>query len=1052
MTDPRSTAPIWQQVWRRLQGAELAFLGGVAAIVGLFTGLGVSAFHWLIHNGVIGVSSHVVMRLAWGQRWVLPLSGAGAPWWAYALVLGVPIAGLLVAAGLVRRLAKDEYAPGVPGIMEAVALRGGRLRVRPALARIGAAVFTIVSGGSVGVVDPSVQIGATLASWLGQRLRFSDRRIKTLVACGAAGGVASAFNAPIAGVFFAQEIILGEFSTTAFGMVVLSAVTASVVSRVLQGESPAFRIPEVALRTPWELLFYLLLGLLAGVLSAAYARGLLRFEMLARRWRVPFPIEPLLGGLIVGAVGLAFPQILGVGYETMDALLQGDRLAWGLLLALILLKPLLTSITLAAGGSGGLFSPSLFVGAMLGEAFGQLANWLTPGLVAPTPAYALVGMGAVLAGAVHAPITAILLLFEMTRDYRIILPIMLSAVVSTLISQWLSPHSVYTERMARRGLHIHQGRDLDVMDMVSVGEAMTEDFDLVRPEMTLGELGRVLEESHHHGFPVVDTAGNLRGVVTLSDYHQALVVGEEDQTVADICTCDPVVVYADQSLGQAMHLLAAYDVGRLPVVRREDARRIVGLLRRYDVIRAYNKGLARRAQIERQVREMRVASYRGGELLTLELPAEAAAVGHWIRDLHLPEGTIVVSVQRGERGIIPRGGTRLEAGDYLVLAVEDEAGERRVRQILLEGKGLPRGRETRYGKYRLPADAPSAGRRIVDLGLPRDSLVVSVKRAGRTMVAHGGTVLQAGDEVVVFAEEEDLGAVAHCLLGGMPSPGPEYALKNVLVLVDGSDYGWLALKQALELVGPVGGTIHGLFVIEEALLKQPERYLPMEERKVAVGMAGRPEELEALFRGWGEQVMAELQRCCQERGVSSFATIQRGAPVDVVDQLDVTEDLIVLPYRGQYVGAEPGSTVTRMVGRVDVPVLVAVGPPRAVRRLLVLYEGGAVAERALHLAGRVALALEAPLDVLVVAAGEVEAAGLLERAGALLRAQGVAATSLWRTGETVGQLLSGARERDSDLIVLGVYGQGYLRRGLAGGTLDELLPQVGVPVMAVGAG
>jgi CIC family chloride channel protein len=932
----------------------------------------------------------------------------------------LPLVGLFLAVVLVRLLAGGEHGHGIAGIMEAVALRGGRIRLRPALARIFASICTIVFGGSVGTVDPSVHIGATLASWLGQRLRFSDKRVQTLVACGAASGIASAFNAPIAGVFFAQEIILGEFTTTAFGMVVLSSVTASVISRILRGEHPAFGIPAYALRSPWEMFLYLGLGVLAAGVSALYARGLLRIEALSDRWKGPFVVRTLLGGLAVGAAGLAFPYLFGVGYETMDALLQGQELAWGLLLVLMLLKPLVTSVTLASGGSGGVFAPSLFIGCTLGAAFGQLANRFFPQVTAPAPAYALVGMGAVLAGAVHCPITAILLLFEMTRDYHIILPIMLSVVVSTLLSQRLSPQSVYTERMTRRGIDIRFGRDLNVMEMITVEEAMGQEFDAVRPEMTLQELGELFQESAHHGFPVVDEERKLIGVVTLSDYRQALVEGRTG-VVADVCTCNPVVVYPGQTLNEALRLMASWDVGRLPVVSREDPSRIVGLLRRYDVIRAYNKGVARRLEIAHKVQQMQVASYRGGELLTMELTARSAAVDHLIRDLHFPAGTIVVSVNRGQRALIPRGSTRLQAGDLLVVMVEDGEKGDAVRDLLVEGKGLPRGRETRYGRYDLPASALAVGRQISSLGLPRDSLVVSVKRQGRTMIAYPDLILEAGDQVAVFAEEEDLASVEYHLLGDRPPPGPEQALRNLLVLVDGIDAGWMALEQALDLAEPVAGTIHGLYWSKDLLDVRAQPSV----------------ELDSQVRRREAAVLDELQRRCRERGLDCFGTAQAGPLVEVVDRHDLAEDLIVVPAWMRE--RDEARSLQELLRCTELPVLVAADRPRHIGRLLVLYDDTPASQQVLSLAAQMSLALRAPIDVLL--GSEILKRGAKEA----LSPFGLEATFLERVGIRPHHIVQVAQEQNSDLILVAIHPDGVLP---SLGALDDLLGVLSMPLLA----
>lgn len=758
---------IWSLMLRRFQQMEPIFLAASAALLGAVTALGSYLFHLGIENGLVGEGFRAVFRLASGHKWVLFAHSQADTKWGYFVALVLPILGLVAAAYLARLLCPGEAGHGVAGIMEAVALRGGRLRVRPAVARVMAAVITIVTGGSVGPEDPNVQIGATVGSWFAQQLRLPSERVRTLAACGAASGIASAFNAPIAGVFFAQEIILGEFTTGGFGMVVLAAVTASVITRVLRGDSPAFRIPEYTLRSPWELFLYLGLGLAAALLSTLYVRGLVGIEERFHAWRAPFWLRAAVGGALVGVAGIAFPQLFGVGYDTMDGLLHGEPVAVWVLAALMVLKPLLTATTLAAGGSGGVFAPSLFIGGMLGGAFGQMVGKVLPNVVGPPGAYALVGMGGVLAGAVHCPITAILLLFEMTRDYRIILPIMLCAAVSTLLSRRLSPGSVYTARLAKRGIYLEQGRDRGVLERVSVEEAMAKSFASVPPDMPLEELGRFFWENREHGAAVVDAGGHLVGVVTLSDYASALEEGRGEQ-VGDICVRNPVTLFPDQSLHEAMLLMAANGIGRVPVVSRQDPRRVVGLVGRSDVIRAYRVGLSRQLEAERRLQQMRLASHRGGELLTVPLTNGAPAVGRPVRALNLPFGTIIVTIQRGERAIIPRGDTTLREGDTLVLMVDSPENGALVRALLLEGKGLPEKDSLCQAEYVLSPGSAGVGKRIADLGLPRGSLVVRIVRQSNELVPHGDTVLEVGDRVVVELRPEDQQAVENCLQGANP--------------------------------------------------------------------------------------------------------------------------------------------------------------------------------------------------------------------------------------------------------------------------------------------
>ena len=443
---------------KHFQLSESVILGGLAIIVGLTSGAGVWLFKWLIDQ---------VKWLTFDQLGVTlrPLGG-----WTVMLL---PILGGLIVGLLRHFFIGEERHHGVAGIMEAVALAGGRLRYKRIPIKTVAAAIAIGSGASVGPEDPSVQIGSNLGSMFGQALRLSDERMRALVAAGAASGIAAAFNAPIAGVFFALEIILGEITGSALGIVVLSGVISSVFTQAVTGPEPAFAIPAYAFNSAWELPLYLGLGLLAGPVAALYIRFLYLAQDIYARWfKAPGWLKPASAGLLVGLVGVFLPQIFGVGYETIEGILQGENLGIALLLGLMVAKLILTPVSIAGGFPGGVFAPSLFIGAALGGAFGQLANQLFPQLSLHPAAFAMVGMAALLAGAVHAPLTAILLLFEMTHDYRIILPLMFSVVISLLIAQRLQRDSVYTLGLARKGIRLERGRDVDVLETVTVAEVM----------------------------------------------------------------------------------------------------------------------------------------------------------------------------------------------------------------------------------------------------------------------------------------------------------------------------------------------------------------------------------------------------------------------------------------------------------------------------------------------------------------------------------------------------------------------------------------------------
>ncbi len=654
-------------LWRTLRKAILSWIDrrevsdsaitfATATIVGLGAGFGAVAFRWLLDT---------VRWLGYG-----PLTES-MPSWGRLLV--VPAIGGLIVGPLVYRFAREAKGHGVPEVMEAVALRGGRIRPRVAVVKALASGVCIGSGGSVGREGPIVQIGSAIGSTIGQAFRFSDDRIRSLVACGAAGGIAATFNAPIAGAIFAIEVILGEFHTLYFGAVVISAVVANVISLHFSDEIRAFDVPEYALASPWELALYALLGVIAAVTAVGFSRGLYWMEDLwdrlpAREW-----IKPMIGGLLLGGLGIlsyqidGFPRIFGVGYESISAALLGE-LAIEVTVGLFLLKILATSITLGSGGSGGVFAPSLFMGSMLGASFGSLANQYFPGISGPPGAYALVGMAAFFSGAAHAPVTAILILFEMTGDYRIILPLMLATVISTLISSVLSRDSIYTLKLSRRGVRLEKGRDVDVLQTVSVKEIMTTDFATVSETTPAEELATLFATTQVQSFPVLDSRGNLSGMVSLSDLDRAANAGEaQGATVADIATRgDLLVAHPDESMGTAMRRLGIRDVNRIPVVEKGSLVPI-GIVRRNDVVRAYNHALARRGQELQRAESLGLGQVEELSLFQVRIRDDSPAAGRSVSELALPEDCLIVSLRRGDAQSVARGSTVLEPDDVVTL-------------------------------------------------------------------------------------------------------------------------------------------------------------------------------------------------------------------------------------------------------------------------------------------------------------------------------------------------------------------------------------------------
>lgn len=630
-----------------------------ALLVGIGAGLGAVVFRRLIA---------LVSQLAYGG----PPSDPGplSPW----MLLVVPAIGGAIYGPLIYRFAREAKGHGVPEVMEAVAMRGGRIRPRVAVVKSLASAICIGTGGSVGREGPIAQIGSALGSTVGQWFNLSDERIRNLVACGAAGGIAATFNAPIAGAIFAIEIILGRLHTTYFGAVVISAVTADVIAQIFEGNLRAFPIPKYALNSPWELILYLGLGVLAAVLAVVFSRSLYFAEDLWDRLRFPEYAKPVLGGLALGVIGLlspklgGFPRVFGVGYESISEALSGS-LTLQIAFVLLLLKLLATITTLGAGGSGGIFAPSLFMGAMLGQAFGIVVNGLFPDITAPAGAYALVGMAAFFSGTAHAPVTAILILFEMTNDYQIILPLMFTTVLATLVSRLISRESIYTLKLARRGIHLKEGKDIDIMDSINVGEAMSANPVVVPLSMPLKDLAVEFEQTQHHGFSVVDDLGRFQGVVTLQDLNETLETDHwEAKTVADIATLDNVIVATPQeNLADALRKLGGRDVGLLPVVDAADQQQLIGQIRRNDIIRAYNVALTQRATVQHKSEIERLARMDNSAIMQLPLPKDAHILGKTISKINLPEDCLIISIRRGSRLIIAHGYTRLQAGDQLTL-------------------------------------------------------------------------------------------------------------------------------------------------------------------------------------------------------------------------------------------------------------------------------------------------------------------------------------------------------------------------------------------------
>jgi CIC family chloride channel protein len=604
---------------------------------------------------------------------------------AYVVVL--PAIGLVLVNEMVRRWAPEAQGHGVPEVMYAVKKRGGRIRPRVAVIKALASALCIGSGGSVGREGPIVQIGCSFGSTLAQLLKLSPERTRLLVVCGAAAGIGGTFNAPVGGVLFAMEVILGSFAARSFGLVVVSSVTATALCRAVLGTAPAFRLTQVfVLRSALELPAYVVLGLLTGLVSLLYVKTLYSFEFAFQRWSWPSTIKALLGGLGVGAVGyvgiryLGGRYLFGLGYDAIQATIAvgeplrvspapAGRMAVAALLLLIPLKVVATSLTLAAGGSGGVFAPALFIGAMSGGAFGELVHLVLPSVSAPPGAYALVGMAAVFAGSAHAPITSILILFEMTGDYKIILPLMIAVVISYLVVSATGRDSIYAVKLRRLGGLQPTGAAPSVLDLVVVADAMSRDYATTAPHTPVDELATRFHREHVRSLAVLDEADRLVGIVTEDDVAAYLMKGNyHDATASDIMTGAVITCTPDQRLREVLHMLHAHDVGQIPVVDPRDRSKLLGVLRRQEIFWAYGE-LA--AEHERLLRETGAKTpIDEGDLVHLELsvPSDDTQLSsRKIQEIGLPRQCLIVTLRRENRTMVPSGATVLESGDQLTL-------------------------------------------------------------------------------------------------------------------------------------------------------------------------------------------------------------------------------------------------------------------------------------------------------------------------------------------------------------------------------------------------
>jgi len=622
----------------------------------------------LVEEGVLaeaGDPLHAAQNLAW--------------YWKIA----IPAAGGLIVGPLVWFFAREARGHGVPEVMKAVALRGGVIRPRIVAIKALASAVSIGTGGSVGREGPIVQIGSALGSSLGQLLGVNARELRTIVGCGAAAGISATFNAPIAGALFAAEVIVGDFAVSQFSPIVISSVVATVVSRFALGNHPAFPVPEYEIVSPYEIAPYMVVGVVAGLVGVVFIRSLSFTEDRFAQLGIPEYLKACVGGALVGTIGIAFPQIFGVGYTTIGGALEGQITA-GVLGGLLIAKILATSITIGSGGSGGVFAPSLFLGAITGGFLGTFIHQWFPQSTATSGAYSLVAMGAVVAATTQAPISAILIIFELTQTIEIIPALMVACVLSTLVSQLLSRDSIYTEKLRRQGIDIFKQDDPNALKSLFVRDAMDHEPEVIPAHANFETMLDLVVQSRHSQFFVVDADRRLLGAIALDELRR--LIYERDTLVHVLVASDLVerrpLLKPDDDLDLASRLFAASGVHEIAVVDRDDPALLIATLHERDVVDAHGREMIRRdlagglsASVNAVAQGGRIDL--GGGYALQQITAPASAFGRSLRELDLRQkmGVQVLLIRdiAGTAVRVPGSTDAVREGDSLVVAGSGDA-------------------------------------------------------------------------------------------------------------------------------------------------------------------------------------------------------------------------------------------------------------------------------------------------------------------------------------------------------------------------------------------
>ena len=592
---------IWtikNRFFRPLREGEQAWMLVLAVVVGLTVGAVCALFRFLIRL------SHDFFFRAGENQSLLHAGSMTSPWSLVIRAL-LPAIGGLIVGFTIYRLLNLRGGHGVPNVMKAVAT--GNVNLSPSMMiKSWSSIITITSGGSTGQEGPSIEIGSVFGSLVGQKGQVSKDLVGTLIGCGAAGGIAAVFNAPIGGVFLALELILRDFAVRTFAPVVLAAVVSSVTSQALLPKSAAL-IPvkdelfDAISMSPIQILAFTLEGLLCGLASALFVYTLFKTHDLFSRIKIPHWIKPAVGGLGVGIVGLFFPDVIGEGYAFVNesilgpASFPGDAVSLSvpfIFLTIGLVKIIAISLTLGSGGTGGTFAPAMVVGACVGAGFGAFANQIAPGSMPPIPVFAMVGMAGCVGSALHLPIAAVLIIYEVSGgNYRLVLPLMICCAISTVLVHSMLHGSIYTMTLIREGFDVEEQlrRRRDPALTTAVRRVMKREFVRLRADDNLASILDTFSNTPDESFAVVDENENLVGVISVNDLRGVLNMGDVGEAIiaADAADNNPRVLYPDSTVTEALAIFTTSQTSGIPVLANHNSRRVVGMIGRGDLLQVY---------------------------------------------------------------------------------------------------------------------------------------------------------------------------------------------------------------------------------------------------------------------------------------------------------------------------------------------------------------------------------------------------------------------------------------------------------------------------------